>query len=191
VISDRQFGELGLAPADCGLTPDWLPPEVDAEMPYDAGDPLWAVSVVESRFYQANVLLRDADANGMAHGLEIRVPFLDRQLVEFVHGLPGGVRFPAGRPPKALLRDAAGDVLHEHLLGRPKSGFSLPLRRWMTGPLRATCESGLRTLGESGLVNPRGVDAVWRAFLARPEGHTWSRALTLAALGDYLRRQTG
>ena len=59
----------------------------------------------------------------------------------------------------------------------------------MTGPLRPTCEAGLKTLKETGLVRASGVDAVWAAFLARPESQVWSRALTLVVLGDYLRRR--
>jgi asparagine synthase (glutamine-hydrolysing) len=188
VMSDQQFAEFGLSSTDCGLTSDWLPPEAAAWIPDDNADPGWAVSVVESRFYQTNVLLRDSDANGMAHALEIRVPFLDQRLLNFAHRLPGSVRFPPDKPQKALLREAAADILHEDLLKRPKTGFALPLRRWMTGPLRSTCEAGLKTLNESGLVRPGGVDAIWNAFLADPESQVWSRALTLVALGDYLRR---
>lgn len=188
VMSDRQFAAFGLTTKDCGLTPDWLPPEAEAWIPDETTDPGWAVSVVESRFYQSNVLLRDSDANGMAHALEIRVPFLDQRLLNFAHRLPGAVRFPPEKPPKYLLRVAAADILHEDLLKRPKTGFALPLRRWMTGPLRSTCESGLKTLKETGLVRAAGVDAVWSSFLANPEGQVWSRALTLAVLGDYLHR---
>lgn len=188
VMSDRQFAEFGLSAAACSLTADWLPPEANEWIPDNAADPGWAVSVVESRFYQTNVLLRDSDANGMAHALEIRVPFLDQRLLNFAHRLPGAVRFPPDKPQKALLREAAAEILHEDLLKRPKTGFALPLRRWMTGPLRATCESGLKTLKETGLVRAAGVDAVWTSFLADPESQVWSRALTLVTLGDYVRR---
>lgn len=188
VMSDRQFAEFGLSAADCRVTSDWLPPEAEAWLPDETADPGWAVSVVESRFYQTNVLLRDSDANGMAHALEIRVPFLDQRLLNFAHRLPGAVRFPPEKPQKFLLREAAKEILYEDLLKRPKSGFELPLQRWMTGPLRSTCESGLKTLKETGLVRATGVDTVWSAFLADPESQVWSRALTLVTLGDYLRR---
>jgi asparagine synthase (glutamine-hydrolysing) len=144
--------------------------------------------VIESRFYQTNVLLRDSDANGMAHGLEIRVPFLDQRLLDWAHRLPGPVRFPPGAPPKHLLRAAVADLVDRELLDRPKTGFTLPLARWMAGPLRPVCEDRLGVLKGSGLVRPAGADAVWRSFTARPAGPAWSRALTLVALGDYLKR---
>jgi asparagine synthase (glutamine-hydrolysing) len=184
--ANRQLADFGFTPGELGLSADWLPNEA-ASLP-DGTDPGWAVSVVESRFYQTNVLLRDADANGMAHSIEIRVPFLDQRLLDWGHRLPGAVRFPPGQPPKALLRAALPDLLDAQTRARPKTGFTLPLARWMLGPLRGTCEDRLRALKATGVVTPAGVDAVWASFAARPEGGAWSRALTLVALGDYLAR---
>ena len=43
-----------------------------------------------------NMLLRDGDANGMAHSLEIRVPLLDQRLLDYALSIPGSVRLPAG-----------------------------------------------------------------------------------------------
>lgn len=185
VMTDRQLAALGVSPIEPGLATEYLPA---GDEPPSATDPGWVISVVESRYYQTNVLLRDSDANGMAHGLELRVPFLDQRLLDRIHRLPGVVRFPRSRPPKWLLREAAADVLHPDLLARPKTGFQLPLRRWMAGPLRPRCEAALAALNHSGLVRPVGVAAVWDGFLAAPEGQLWSRALTLVALGDYLAR---
>jgi asparagine synthase (glutamine-hydrolysing) len=147
-----------------------------------------AVAELESRFYQSNVLLRDADANGMAHGLEIRVPFLDRRLLELVHALPGAVRLPPGAPGKHLLRQAFAPLLRPELLGQAKRGFTLPIRRWMVGPLRGWCERSLAVWSDLRLLRPEGVTAVWRGFLREPESPLWSRAFTLAVAGDYLAR---
>lgn len=191
VLSDRQLSGLGLSAAGVGLTDDWLPPAAARELPPADADPGWAASVTESRVYQTDTLLRDSDANSMAHGLEIRVPFLDQRLLNAVHRLPGTARFPTGRPPKWLLREAVSDLLPAALQKRPKTGFQLPTRRWMAGPLRPLCQSALDALADSRLVVADGVRAVWAEFLADPEGRAWSRAFTLVALGDYLRRQGG
>ncbi len=188
LMTDRQLAALGLDRAALGLTADWLPTEAADLLPPADADPGWAVSVTESRFYQTNVLLRDSDAAAMASALEMRVPFLDQRLLDWLHRLPGAVRFPSGRPPKWLLREAAADLLDPALLARPKTGFTLPIRRWMAGPLRGLCDAGLAALKQSELVAAAGVDAVWDGFSADPEGPGWSRALTLVALGDYLRR---
>ena len=66
------------------------------------------------------------------------------------------------------------------------TGFTLPLKRWMLGPLRESCEAALGHLKGTGVVRPEGVDAVWKAFLAEPESPIWSRALTVVVLGQYL-----
>ena len=50
------------------------------------------------------------------------------------------------------------------------------------------CEDRLEVVKGSGLVRSAGADAVWRSFTSRPDGPAWSRALTLVALGDYLKR---
>lgn len=188
VLSDRQLHRLGLSPPALGLTADWLP--ADADPPPERPELGWTVSAVESRYYQRHMLLRDADANGMAHGLEIRVPFLDRRLVEFVNRLPDAVRFPRGRPSKWLLRAAAADLLHADLLARPKTGFTLPIQRWMLGPLRSVCEEAVQAVRACGLLNPAGVSAVWNTFLAETDRQpwAWTRALAVVVLGDHLRR---
>jgi asparagine synthase (glutamine-hydrolysing) len=143
---------------------------------------------MESRFYQGNMLLRDADANGMAHGLEIRVPFLDRRLLDFVHALPGTVRLSAGAPGKHLLRRAFAPLLRSELRRLPKRGFTLQICRWMTGPLQNWCEKSLAACSDMGGLRPEGVRAVWAAFLAAPESPIWTRAFTLCVLGNYLNR---
>jgi asparagine synthase (glutamine-hydrolysing) len=188
VLSDGQLAALGIEAERLGLTPDFQPPEALEGIDPHESDPVAAVSRVESRFYQSNVLLRDADANGMAHGLEIRVPFLDQRLLDLGHALPGKVRLPPGAPGKYLLRRACAPLLRPDLLSQPKRGFTLPLRRWMVGPLRSLCEAGLKTAKEVGLFRPEGVDAIWQGFLREPESPMWTRALSLSVLGTFIRR---
>ena len=79
LLNDQQLAALGLTAEDLGLSESFLPAKkAEAWLPPPDADPGWAISLIESRFYQTNVLLRDSDANGMAHSLEIRVPYLDR-----------------------------------------------------------------------------------------------------------------
>lgn len=151
-------------------------------------DTTWSFSVLESAFYQPNTLLRDADVNSMAHGLEIRVPLLDQRVLDFAHSIPGRVRLPPGGRPKQLLRTIFGAYLSRETISQNKRGFVLPLRRWMAGPLRPLCEESMASLKTSGLVAADGVDEVWNLFLRQPESATWSRALSLCVLGNYLRK---
>jgi asparagine synthase (glutamine-hydrolysing) len=187
-LSDAQLARLGVEAAPLGLGPDFLPPEAAPDVDPEASDAVRVLSQLEFRLYQGNMLLRDADVNGMACGLEIRVPFLDQQLLDLVQAIPGSVRLPAGAPPKYLLRRAFPELLRPEILRQPKRGFTLPLRRWMAGSLRPRCERSLAAVKECGGLRPAGVDAVWRQFLAEPESPAWSRAFALVVLGEFLAR---
>ena len=135
LLSNQQLVAMGIQSDRCGLTDDFQTHEVLDEIAADSTDPIATVSQVESSFYQSNVLLRDADANGMAHGLEIRVPFLDRRMLDLVHSIPGNMRLPSGAPGKHLLRRAFAPLLRSELQQQPKRGFTLPICHWMTGQL--------------------------------------------------------
>ena len=72
----------------------------------------------------------------MAVGLEARVPFLDRQVVEFAWTLPDHLLVRGGKG-KWLLREVLARHVPRALFERPKQGFAVPLARWLRGPLRA------------------------------------------------------
>jgi asparagine synthase (glutamine-hydrolysing) len=189
VMSDRQLAALGLKSAGLGLDRDYLPPEATPDVGSDEDDPVRLVSQLEFRCYQGNMLLRDADVNGMAFGLEIRVPFLAQPLLELAHALPGPVRLPSGSPGKYLLRKAFPDLLRPAILHQPKRGFTLPVSRWMAGSLRPRCELALAAVKEMGLLAAGEIDSVWRTFLQEPDSPMWTRAFSLVVFGEFCRRR--
>lgn len=75
------------------------------------------------------------DRASMAHGLEVRCPFLDHRLIEFCAALPDRLK-REGREGKVLLRTLARRLLPPDALRRPKSGFNAPVGAWMRGPWR-------------------------------------------------------
>ena len=79
-----------------------------------------------------NQLLKDTDYMSMWHGLEVRVPFLDKELMELVYSIHPDIRYSKVLP-KRLLIDAFGDQLPEEIWKRPKQGFSFPFEEWMKG----------------------------------------------------------
>jgi asparagine synthase (glutamine-hydrolysing) len=100
-------------------------------LPQEQGlDPVAQLSRLELRGYMANTLLRDTDAVTMHHGLELRVPFLDNDLVGLLLQLPSAYKFRPGSS-KPLLWDAMADRLPPDLGQVPKRGFELPLARWL------------------------------------------------------------
>ena len=81
-------------------------------------------------------LLHVEDRMSMAHGLESRVPFLDKSLVEFIATVPADIKFSKGRL-KHLLKTSCRDILPEKIYNRSdKMGFPVPLNEWMKDDLR-------------------------------------------------------
>jgi asparagine synthase (glutamine-hydrolysing) len=190
-LSDSQMATLGFDAKALGLSAGFLAPEVVAGLPIEESDSTWTISQLETRLYLGNMLLRDGDANGMANSLEIRVPMLDRRLIDLVLALPGSVRLPAPKADKHLLRAACRDLLRPEVTAQAKLGFLLPIGSWMLGPLREVCEGAMREVENSGVVDPAGASAIWQAFLREPGSSIWSRAWELCVLGRYLQNLRG
>ena len=87
-------------------------------------------SWMEFNIYMQDQLLRDADVMSMAHGLEIRVPFLDNEVINTAFSLSEEVKF-GGRLPKQLLTETFKKLLPDAIWQRPKMGFSFPFNEWL------------------------------------------------------------
>jgi len=143
-------------------------------------DPVNRVSYLEARCYMTNTLLRDSDFMSMAHGLELRVPFLDRDLVEASFQIEGQRKL-AGDRPKSLLLDNLGVDLPDEIVKRPKRGFTLPFERWLKSEMKTMVETALAK-GDTDRysVEPEAACVVWKRFLS---GETsWSRPWSLFVL---------
>lgn len=144
------------------------------------------ISRLELNGYMTNTLLRDTDAMSMAHSLEVRVPFVDVKVVDYVLSLPGEWKLRPGAP-KSLLADAVSDLLPRDFLARPKMGFTLPFEKWLQQDLRSEVSSVLfdtQTLSTAGLA-VKAVGTVWNNFLAKPRAVGWSRPWSLYVLAKW------
>jgi asparagine synthase (glutamine-hydrolysing) len=154
---------------DAGRLPLWVAePE---------GAPLTAsrYARLEIAHYLQNQILRDTDLFGMTHSLEIRVPFLDHELAEFILALPSEYLAQRGRH-KPLLAAAMADGREQEIAERPKMGFTFPLDRW----LRDRWPEIARQAGHQEPIAPVEGEAVTADFLAN-RVH-WSRPWALAVL---------
>jgi asparagine synthase (glutamine-hydrolysing) len=147
-------------------------------------DPINLASAIEMSGYLPNTLLRDTDTMSMAHGLEVRVPFLDHRLIERLLELPGRVKLRTGSA-KWLLVAAAGD-LPEIVTQRRKQGFELPFDRWLRGALREEMVETLASKTWEGWLDRRAVNQVWEGFLA--QRLSWSRVWALYVLREWIER---
>ena len=149
------------------------------------------MSRLELEGYMANTLLRDTDAMSMAHSLEVRVPFVDKNVVDYVLSLPGEWKLGHRNAtlPKPLLADAVNDLLPRDFLARKKMGFTLPFGKWMQGRLRPEISSvfqDAQQLTAAGLVAGNAKD-LWRRFLQSPRAVGWSRPWSLFVLANWCR----
>jgi asparagine synthase (glutamine-hydrolysing) len=143
-------------------------------------DPVNRVSYLESHWYMRNTLLRDSDVMSMAHGLELRVPFLDRDLVEACFRIPGKLKL-RGDSPKSLLLASLGVELPREIVHRPKRGFTLPFERWLRAEMKPIVEDTFSKADASqAFLRDDATREVWQRFLAGET--TWSRPWSLFVL---------
>ena len=147
--------------------------------------PLARISVAEMSTYMQNVLLRDADQMSMANGLELRVPFLDHELVSYVLGVSDKIKKPI--TPKKLLVDSCKDLIPESIYNREKMGFVLPYEKWMKEELRSFCEEQLEVLKKINYISAPELDKLWKKFLAGHKSISWSRLWPLVVLGYWIK----
>lgn len=180
IIADSQLKKLtGFAQ----LEPNSVAHIIDEHELYKF-ETLTKVSIAEICSYMQNVLLRDTDQMSMASALEVRVPFLDYTLVEYVLSLPDAYKNPTS--PKKLLIDSLGDLLPHEIVNRPKMGFTLPWKHWMKHEMREFCEQKINSLSNRSFIVSAEINALWNAFLADNPQATWSRIWYLIVLENWL-----
>jgi asparagine synthase (glutamine-hydrolysing) len=147
--------------------------------------PLSRISVVEMMTYMQNTLLRDVDQMSMANSLEVRVPFLDHHLVEYVLGINDTVKNPDSY--KKLLVDSFKNLLPSEIYNRPKMGFVLPYEKWMKGDLQAFCKEYLNEIKNISYINAKSIDKLWSDFIKGSKRVGWSRIWHLVTLGHWIK----
>ena len=130
--------------------------------------PLERMLALEQRFFLTDHNLTYTDKMSMAAGVEVRVPFLDLDLVDFAARIPSQYK-QRGREGKWVLKKAMEPYLPSDVIYRPKSGFGAPLRRWLRVELRDWLADTLspERLQNRGLFDPY---AVQRLMAANAEG---------------------
>lgn len=147
-----------------GLLVDGDPVDVEAEhlrraSAVDCGpDSLTRSLLLYQDTYLPEDILTKVDRASMACGLEVRAPFLDTELVDWIETLPPSFKL-AGNRTKRLLKHAAARRLPASILGRPKKGFGIPVARWLRGPLAPMVDDllGRERLERQGIFRPPSI----------------------------------
>ncbi len=148
------------------------------------GERPWSVlSELELQVYLGWRTLRDTDVMSMAHSLEVRVPFIDHHVVEFVCGLPPGWEKRWGHPKK-LLEASLRDVIPADISARRKQGFALPMAKWMKEDFREIIEDALseESLRRRGIFSSKEVRRLYAHFRKGKSDHTLVWFLTVLEL---------
>jgi asparagine synthase (glutamine-hydrolysing) len=140
-----------------------------------------SVARLESSLYLQSQLLRDIDVMSMAHGLEVRVPFVDHDLIASVW--PELARHRSLLAGKPLLHASLERPLPSEVVSQPKQGFTLPFASWMRGALGPVVQEGLRRAAACGWITTQAPQEIWRAWQSG-ETH-WSRPWGLSVLGHF------
>ncbi|MDX1760961.1 MAG: asparagine synthase (glutamine-hydrolyzing) [Christiangramia sp.] len=143
------------------------------------------ISIAEINTYMQNVLLRDSDQMSMAHALEVRVPFLDHELVELALSIPDNFKFPV--TPKKMLIDSLGDLLPTEIIDRPKMGFTFPWEHWLKNDLFELADQAMKNIAERDYFNSDAILKLWEDFNNGHPSVTYSRIWPLVVLDSWMK----
>lgn len=143
-------------------------------------------SLAEYKIYAKDTLLKDVDQMSMANGLEVREPFFDIDLINYVLSVPD--QYKSGIQPKQLLIDAVSPLLPDEIINRKKKGFVLPWEKWMRNELQSFCQSQIMECAERGFVNKRQLVNYWNGFLKRDVGIQWIELWQFVVLNYWMNK---
>ncbi len=153
-------------------------------------DPLSFIQYLDFKTYLPGDILTKVDRASMAHALEVRVPLLDHQFVEWVCGLPPASKLRHG-VGKFILKKALEPHLPQEVLYRSKMGFSVPLSSWFRGPLKQRVHDALLgpTLRDTGIFEMGYIESLVREHQSGVGEHStalWSLLMFEAFLRKVL-----
>jgi len=142
------------------------------------------LSISEYAGYTCQTLVKDTDQMSMANSLEVREPFFDHELIEYVMRVPDTMK--NGTMPKSLMIESLGDLIPPDIYQRPKKGFVFPLNDWFRNELRTYCEQKIKLLSQRDFVYEKGILDYWEGFLNQKNQIRGTNIFLLLALENYI-----
>ena len=139
---------------------DEMNPEI--EFPSSLKNIVSKMMYLDTQTYLSDDILCKVDRASMFNSLEVRCPFLDKEVVKIANQIPNGMKIK-NKSGKFILKEILKKYVPEHLTNRPKKGFAIPLGNWLKHPLREWGEELLSTnkLKEQNYVNYKLVQTLW------------------------------
>jgi asparagine synthase (glutamine-hydrolysing) len=148
-------------------------------------DEINRVSWQELSFYMVSTLLRDTDMMSMAHSLEVRVPFVDHILLEYVLSIPGSFKLENGKQ-KPMLVNSIKNYLPKEIINVPKTTFTFPFQNWLENDLFDEVSSSINNKKSVlyNIFNKNSVENIWLDF--RSGKTNWARPWSFYVLEKWL-----
>ena len=137
-------------------------------------------SALEIETYLQNILLRDSEQMGMANSLEIRFPFLDHNMVEYVLTLPNELKHS-----NKLLVDSTKGWVPEDVIKNNKIDLVFPIKKWMKNELNSFCKESISNLEYYPHFNMSKVNLLWMDFLKGNNNVNRIQIWSLVVLGKW------
>ncbi len=144
------------------------------------------VSVAEYLGYTQHTLLKDTDQMSMSVSLEVREPFFDQDLVEFVLSVPDKLKKPTY--PKSLLVESLKPLLPDEVVFRKKQGFLFPWNVWLRNDLRSFCDCHIQNIARRPFIHGERLLAYWKRFLNGDENIRWTEIWLFVVLEYWLSK---
>jgi asparagine synthase (glutamine-hydrolysing) len=142
------------------------------------------VSIAEYLGYTQHTLLKDTDQMSMAVSLEVREPFFDPDLVQFVLSVPDKLKKDSS--PKKLLVESLGSMLPEEIVKRKKQGFLFPWNLWLKNELYSFCEMHLKNMARRDFIKGGNLLDSWKKFLQGDDSIRWTEIWLFVVLENWL-----
>jgi asparagine synthase (glutamine-hydrolysing) len=144
------------------------------------------VTAAEYLGYTQQTLLKDTDQMSMANSLEIREPFFDRDLVDFVMSVPDHFKVPVY--PKSLLVESLKPLLPDEIVHRKKQGFVFPWKEWMKKELRDFIEVHLFHMAQRDFIQGDHLKQYWKRFLSNDPDIRWQELWLFVVLDYWMQK---
>ncbi|WP_336775421.1 asparagine synthase (glutamine-hydrolyzing) [Paenibacillus sp. MMO-58] len=122
-------------------------------------DDVTRMQLIDMNLWLPGDILAKADKCSMAHSLELRVPFLDKEVFEIASQIPAAYRISNGTT-KHVLRRALSGVIPDSVINRPKLGFPVPLRQWLKTERTRVMLEQIQASGIDNIVNMRTIEEI-------------------------------
>jgi asparagine synthase (glutamine-hydrolysing) len=144
------------------------------------------VSIAEYTGYTQHTLLKDTDQMSMAVSLEVREPYFDQDLVEFVLSIPDEWKKPFY--PKSLLVESLKPLLPEEIVHRKKQGFLFPWSSWLRNELRSFGDKYIRNMAQRPFIHEDLLLDYWQRFLKGDKHIRWTEIWMFIVLEYWMEK---